>query len=150
MSTRLAKQISIRMKLKNLSVAALEREAGLKPQAVQNILRGKSKKPSAESVQAIADVLSCTVRDLIEDKGFFEEVMGSEESSSLVNDQYLHPKLWLKTVEAVNQKIAQTDVKLTTHQTLICVEEVFLHSLQKDSEEVDDAFVDWFIDLVVE
>lgn len=64
MNTSVAKQISVRMKAKNLSILMLEREAGLKNHAVRNILRGKSKRPSADILQAIADVLGCTVKEL--------------------------------------------------------------------------------------
>ncbi len=38
MSTPLAKQIFVRMKAKNLSIASLEREAGVSAHSVQNIL----------------------------------------------------------------------------------------------------------------
>ena len=65
MSTPIAKQIFTRMRAKNLTFYELQKKAGLKPHAVQNILRGKSQKPSAELLQAIARELGCTIEDLL-------------------------------------------------------------------------------------
>lgn len=66
MKSALQNQITIRMKAKALSIAVLEREAGLKINAVRDILSGQSRKPSAETLQAIANGLECSVRDLLD------------------------------------------------------------------------------------
>ena len=55
-----------KMKEAGLSVHALEKKAGLKRSAVQNILHGRSKKPSAEILFAIAKVFQCSIRELID------------------------------------------------------------------------------------
>ena len=65
MSSYLQSQIQTRMEAKKLSIYALEKKAGLKRSAARNILQGFSKKPSAEALKAIANVLECTVDDLV-------------------------------------------------------------------------------------
>jgi transcriptional regulator with XRE-family HTH domain len=53
------------MKERNLSIAALERQAGLSTHAVRNIVKGRIKRPSAQSLQAIAKALECSLTDLM-------------------------------------------------------------------------------------
>ena len=148
MSTQIAKQISTRMKAKDLSLSTLEREAGLKPRTLHNILRGKSKKPSAEIVQAIADALGCTVKDLLNKDETFQENETTESTKEALNRAYSHPQLLLETVQWINDNANQGGKTLSVKQIFTCIEEIYLHSLQKDPSKVDQDFAEWFIDLV--
>ena len=64
-------QTALQQKIQNyitthkLSVAGFERDAGLKTNVVRNILRGQSKRPTGETLQAIARMMECTVQDLL-------------------------------------------------------------------------------------
>jgi transcriptional regulator with XRE-family HTH domain len=147
--TALARQISTRMKAKNLSTTLLERDAGLKTNAVQNILRGKSKKPSAEILQAVADILGCTVKELLT-QDFFQEEEVTQPKNALLNNPYEDNSLFLEVTKLVHDKVVQKKQKFTVQQVLTCTEEIYLHSLQKDSPHVDEDFADWFIDLIEE
>jgi transcriptional regulator with XRE-family HTH domain len=149
MSTQLAKQISARMRAKSLSVTMLEREAGLKTHAVQNILRGKSKKPSAELLQAVADVLGCTVKELLESQDIFDEDEASKSKNEILESPYEYPTLLQETVKLVNEKLHNNANSISTQQALTCMEEIYLHSLQKDPSKVDQDFAEWFIELMV-
>ena len=151
MSTPVARQISARMKAKNLSIGTLEKEAGLNIHAVRNILRGKSKKPSAESLQAIADVFGCTVRDLlVEDQEIFQGNDSAELNEDLLSSTYKYPELLAETIKIVNDKIKERKQELTVQQLLSSIQEIYLHSLQKDPKKVDENFAEWFIDLIGE
>lgn len=66
MMTQLANQISMRMRAKNLSISMLEKNAGLKNHSVRNVLRGRSLRPNAETLNTIARALGCKVEDLLE------------------------------------------------------------------------------------
>lgn len=148
MSTQLAKQISIRMKARNLSVASLEKEAGLKTHAVRNILRGKSKKPSAEILQAVSDVLGCSVKDLLEDQDLFSEEQNDFiADSEFLNENYEYPKLLLETTQFVNDYISENQYEFTNQQVIKSIEEIFLYSLKKDPRKVDQTYGRWFLDL---
>ena len=57
MATALKEKIIERMEAKNFSIAELERRAGLSIHSVRNILKGRIKKPSAQSLQAISETL---------------------------------------------------------------------------------------------
>ena len=148
-----SQQVQIRMTAQNISIPVLESKAGLKTHAVRNILRGKSKNPSAFNLQAIADVLGCSVKDLLATPEVLEE--GSHAVSlekvlqatySKYDKKHLLPEV-LKTVEALLQKQRKN---LTIEQLLICVRETYLHSLQKDPTKVDREFAEWFLGLMTE
>lgn len=149
MSTQLAKQISMRMKAKNLSILALEREAGLKTHAVRNILRGNSKRPSAEIVQAVADVLGCTVKELLENQEIFQEnEEGSDSRDDLLQSPYTYPDLLVDTARHLNEELKQRKYDLTVQQVLTCLEETYLRSCRQHPEKVDKEFMKWFLNLV--
>lgn len=148
MSTALARQISTRMKAKNISILTLEREAGLKTHAVRNILRGHSKRPSAETLQAIADMLGCTVKGLLEKQGLFANDENEGSKNELLSSVYKHPNLLLDVAKLVNTKASQKS--LTVQQVFTSIEEIYLHSLHKDPRQADENFAEWFIDLIEE
>lgn len=150
MSTQIAKQISTRMRAKNLSLTTLEKEAGLRPHAVQNILRGKSKKPSAEILQAVADVLGCNVRDILYPQDPYPEEELSSSKKEFLNHPYAHPELFVETVKFVNHALKTKENPLTNEQFIKCVEEIYIQSLQKDPTMVDEEFGEWWIDLATD
>lgn len=63
MSERLVKVLRERMAAKRLNPYRLSKMAGLGADAVRDILRGRVVNPSAAHLQALADVLDCTVAD---------------------------------------------------------------------------------------
>ncbi len=150
MSTQIARQISTRMRAKNLSLTTLEKEAGVRPHAVQNILRGKSKKPSAELLQAVADVLGCNVKDLLRPKESYDEEELSSSRKEFLSHAYDNPDLFVETVQFVNAALREKENSLTIEQFMRCVEEIYIQSLQKDPNQVDEDFAEWWIDLATD
>ncbi|MBA3814382.1 MAG: helix-turn-helix transcriptional regulator [Alphaproteobacteria bacterium] len=149
----ISKQLEVRMKAKNLSIMTVESKAGLKTHAVRNILRGKSKRPSAVNLQAIADVLDCSVKDLLGAPEALQEDSQTLSLEEVLQEKYtsydkagLMPKV-VKTVESLAQK---QNKDLTVEQFLTSVREIYLHSLQKDPSKVDTDFAEWFMGLMVE
>jgi transcriptional regulator with XRE-family HTH domain len=148
MSTQVAKQISVRMKAKNLSVQSLEKKAGLKTHAVRNIIRGKSKRPSGEILQAISDVFGCTVEDLLHNQEIFQEEYFSVSKSELIIGHYDFPDLYSETVTFVNEVLKNKGIEVSIKQAFTCIEEIYLYSSKKDSRKVDKDLGDLWINLV--
>lgn len=146
MTTALAKQLSARMKAKNINVTALEREAGLNTHAALNILRGKSKEPSAKILYAIANVLGCTIPDLLDNKEIFQPT--ETTNADLFNAPYDNPHLLQEVITVVNDKVKNEKVQLTRQQAITCVEEIYLNSLQRNLETIDPEFTEWFFGLL--
>ncbi|WP_431856629.1 LexA family transcriptional regulator [Azospirillum sp.] len=62
--TDLAREIQRRMKALKLTIAELERRAGVPAGRVKNILLGKSKNPRTDTIRKIAKALGCAASDL--------------------------------------------------------------------------------------
>jgi len=148
MTTPLAKQIVTRAKAKNISVTDLGKQAGLKNHTIRNILAGQSRMPNVTVLQALSEILDCTIEDLLINQELFQEEDPSQLNEEIRNGPYDDPKLLAKVVDFVNTTIAEKNVKPTIHQVLASIEEIYLHSVQKDSGKVDEVFANWFIGLM--
>ena len=149
MMTPLARQIAARAKAKSISIATLGKEPALK-YAIRNILTGKSRKPNAEVLQAIAVILNCTIEELLTDQELFKENTPSQPKEDIRNRDFQNPKLFLEVVNLVNAKVAQHKKAPTIQQVLTSIEEIYLYSMEKNPEKVDQDFADWFIGLMEE
>lgn len=146
MTTALAKQLAARMRAKNLTVSQLERKAGINSHGALNILRGSSKRPSAEVLNAIANVLGCSISDLLSDHGLFQVTDSEKTRAELLESPYESSDLYQEVLSAVNAKIKHEKRSLTLQQTLTCVEEVYFHALQRNEKTFDPTFLDWFME----
>ena len=146
--TSIAQQIDARMKAQNLSIMSLEAKSGVKPHAVRNILTGKSKSPSAVNLQAIADVLGCSVKDLLATPAALQEKENHKSLEALLKEEHANSSLMEECVKVIEDCIQKTKKNITTAQFLTCVKEVYLHSLQKEPHQVNKEFTEWFIDLM--
>lgn len=149
MKTILAKQIYARMKAKDISTIQIEREAGLKAHAVRNILRGHSTRPGVDIVQAIARILNCAIDDLLQGQNIFTEDKKAKNREDIETQPY-HPGLLIEAIKLVDKLVAKRKQKLTNHQALTCIEETYLHSIQKGDGKVDKDFAEWFIELMID
>lgn len=146
MKSALQNQITIRMKAKALSIAALEREAGLKINAVRNILSGQSRKPSAETLQAIANVLECSVRDLL-DKEMTRVVLAPHITKN--SDDVIHewlPSLFDACVHAIQNVFDTKKYIPSAEEMFFLVKEVYFYALEKNEKQVDHKFTEWLIE----
>jgi len=148
MTTPLARQIMTRAKAKNISMNALGKESGVKDQTIRNILAGRSRRPHAEVLHALACLLDCTIEELLIDQELFQENDSSQSKEEVRNRPYQNPKLLIDIVNFVNEKVGHNNKPPTVHQILTSIEEIYLHSLQKDSQTIDQEFADWFIGLM--
>jgi transcriptional regulator with XRE-family HTH domain len=135
-------QIKTRMKNMNLSAAALERKANLKIHAVRNILLGKSKKPSGETLQAIADALECSVKDLL----------SSSENANLsfngdkITSKALNIALFLKSTDMALKLFTKKNFKPTLDLAIFLIKEIYLYSSKNNMENADENFANYLID----
>lgn len=143
---------TIRKKLNehNLSVAELERRAGLKGSAVRNILRGHSKKPNFQILQAIATVFGCEVNDLLDAEN---EVENSEKLDKKLKKKELltleDPKLFLQVGETVIASLQPKHKDITLDQLLKIIKESYAYSIKQEPKEANVRFIEWMIDKIV-
>lgn len=143
---RLSQKIKDKILTAGLSVHALEKKAGLKQSAVQNIIYGKSKKPSLHIIQAIAQVLNCTVTELLEEKDnsyLGEESIEKERATS--NFPWL-ADLFVEALNMIHMLSKKKSLFLSKEQLLSCTEEVYEYSLKNNKSAPDICFADWLIE----
>ena len=145
MSAILQKQIQRKLDEKNLTVNALEKMAGLKRSAARNLLDGYSKKPSAETLKAIADVLGCSVEDLMVPE---DARLASMPAQSNVASKITHSwneKLYVDSIKAISKKLADKKLDLKFEQVTQLAGEVYKYSLAKKTEKIDQDFINWLV-----
>lgn len=143
MESGLQKRLRNYLETTGLTVAALERKAGLKTNVARNILRGQSKRPTGETLQAIAKVMECSVNDLLEGRAAStrREVGVSPHESPLLE----HPEILSEGLECILKIAKDNNYKLRVHQIGRMLEEVYSYTLTTHPPHIDKNFVEWFV-----
>ncbi len=143
MESFLQKRIKNYLDATGLSIAALERKAGLKINVARNILQGQSKRPTAETLQAIANVMECTVQDLlgVKKERFTSDPLKTIDDSIPVEN----PDLLGSSLQCILKITKNNEYTLTLQQMLLILGEVYTYSVKKESPKIDMDFVEWFI-----
>ncbi len=125
------------MQEKNLRTSDLEKLSGIKTSGVRNILLGKTKHPKAETLQAIAEVLGCSIAELL---GKEDLTQGKTPESPKVEN----PQLLLEATKSLVSLLEKESGGLTLDQACAIIKETYVYSTQNDSKNVDQQFVKWF------
>ncbi len=143
MHTKLKDNIKQQLSTRNMSASELERRAGLKQSTLQNILYGRSKNPSIETIRSIAKELNCSIEELI-GVGNHLNSLYPEPKTETVEECLWNATLFIKAIEGVQIIIEKKNINLSKKQVLACVDEVYKYSIGV-SEEIDQRFADWVI-----
>ena len=147
MAIALKEKIIERMEAKNFSIAELERRAGLSIHSVRNILKGRIKKPSAQSLQAIAEALECSIIDLMNSSSAAEAGFPQDMDRRIKKRPLLeHPDLMLECLEKILQEIGEKKVTISIDEYFDVVKKVYLYSSREEPREVDTRFATWLIE----
>lgn len=149
----IADHLKEKMNEKGLSVHALEKQANLKRGAIQNIIYGRSRNPGIEILRTVAQVLNCSVSELI---GEDNTVAKSSSVTPLPAQPLDSPpvswnsELYLKCYKKVEELLEKKNHPLPTHQLLKYVEEVYLYSISQQKNVPEEHFVNWLINRFLE
>lgn len=83
-----------------------------------------------------------TLKDLLLDHDIFLKAGAVQSKNELLESTFKYPNLLAETFKLVSEKLKGQENRVTNQQVLTCIEEIFLHSLQKDMEQVDEKFAD--------
>lgn len=133
-SSVLQKNLEKIIKERNFHISELERKAGLKKNNIYYILKGISKKPSAEILQAVADALGITVKDLY---------TPTIEATYYLNDD--HFALMEQILKNVIEEVKLLNIELTDVDFINVFLEVFRYSKQDPKKEPDKRFINWIL-----
>ncbi len=145
---QLVRFIKHKLEQEGLSAYALEKRAGLKPSAVNNIIYGKSKNPSISVLKAISKALNCTVADLIGEETYPPQANQIATTSiSIPQDTFQNHELYTNCLLTFCSALKKRKLWLSKELILNCVDEIYLFSTKKGLKNiVDHHFVDWMIE----
>lgn len=147
MASALKEKIIERMEAKNFSIAELERRAGLSIHSVRNILKGRIKKPSAHSLQAIAEALECSIIDLMNASSAIEAGFPQDVDRRIKKRPPLdYPELMLACSEKIMEKVTEKNTKVSIDEYFEVVKKVYLYSSREEPRHVDVRFAEWLIE----
>lgn len=132
--TSLASKLKHKIRERQLSISNLEKLAGLKPSAVQNILQGKSRNPTTLTLQAICQALDCPI----------EELVGSK-SSHMQNKNPWHGTVYLEAVKIVNDIFKDKNLDITKEKALAYIEEIYNYAITDNNHCVERRFAEWLV-----
>lgn len=149
MASALKEKIIERMEAKNFSIAELERRAGLSIHSVRNILKGRIKKPSAQSLQAIAEALECSIIDLMSATSAIEAGFSHDVDRKIKKRPPLdYPELMLACSEKIMERIIEKNLvtKVSIDEYFEVIKKVYLYSSREEPRHVDIRFAEWLIE----
>lgn len=147
MTSSLKEKIIERMESKNLSIAELERRAGLSIHSVRNILKGRIKKPSAQSLQAIAEALECSIIDLMNNSPLTPSEFSSGTPGRIKKRSPLdYPNLMEECTQKVLELVRQKKLKITVDEYLEIIKKVYFYSSREEPRKLDMRFTEWLIE----
>lgn len=141
MNKALAIEIQKKIDNQRLSVNALEKEAGLKPQAIRNILLGKSKNPGAETLLAISKVLNCSVSELLGEISIYKE-----EDTYYKDEKFENLDLLLEAASHTIKECSKYKENIKTRDLFDLIYDVYRYSYNNNNQNFDEKFANWMIE----
>ena len=117
------------------SIMSLERKAGLKSNAIHHILNGKSKNPSLYTLSKIADVMGCSL----------DEIVGRKVLTSVTpNPSFMDSHLFHQIYDYVTKFITTNALEdLLVNEATHCIEEIYKYCFS--IKNFDENFAQWFL-----
>ncbi|ASX28171.1 transcriptional regulator [Rickettsia sp. MEAM1 (Bemisia tabaci)] len=132
--TVLQKNLYKFIKERNIQITELERKAELKKNSVYNIIKGISRKPSAEILQTIADTLGVLIKDLYNPNIKVNDYLGQDD---YILFQKILPEI-IKTIKKLNLVVSETEFSQTLN-------EVFNYYRPTPDESIDNKIIEWIL-----
>lgn len=134
LDTLLQKNLYKFIKERNIQITELERKAELKKNSVYNIIKGISRKPSAEILQTIADTLGVSIKDLYNPIIKVNDYLGQDD---YILFQKILPEI-IKTIKKLNLVVSETEFSQTLN-------EVFNYYRHTPDESIDNKIIEWIL-----
>ncbi len=145
MTFSIAEQLQKRLKEKNLSIREVERRADLKMNAVRNIISGVVRQPAAQTLKKIANVLDCSVDDLLQTEHVAYSSLISKNETRL-SLPLTDLDLFQRVVEVVILIAKEKGYELTIEQALNLIRGIYSFSSKKKQKDIDLDFVEWLFE----
>ena len=144
MIINLRTQIKNRIEAMDTNVRALERRAGLNIGTVNNILIGSSSNPTAETLKAIADAFDCSLDELLGRK--IKTNNDKDDNFKNLKEYKWSPELFASIITEFNKQIKDRNLSVSSDKAMFIINEVYIYSLKKNKEIVDETLIEWLLD----
>lgn len=124
----------------NIPVQAFERKAGLKLNAVQNILSGRSQNPQMSTIVAIANALGCSLDDLT--GGSIDKKIPQESKEIMLSNRTLLTDIFAY----LKDHLVTEDIERGSHQIFEAIQEIYLFSEKNNEGVLDERFAQWWLE----
>ncbi len=105
------------------------------------------------NLQTIADVLKCSVKDLLTPPNALQGYSQDLSLDKILKTKYAvqaQKDIMLEVVATVEDLAQRQNKDLTVEQFLTCIREIYLHSLQMNPSKVNAEFAEWFMGLITD
>ena len=144
MGDLIKQRLKLRLDQMDMSASSLEQKAKLSSGAVRNILLGRSKNPTINTLMAIARVLGCTVNDLAEEISpsipAFDKIKPDKEAFPW------QPDLFVKVLHTVDAHLKKRNYRANLDEFLFFAKEIYVYCMQDKNGTLDEKFTHWLID----
>jgi len=128
--------IKERLKRKGITVAEVERRAGLNKTTIQNILLGRSKNPGIEIISALAKELECSIDELISP--------ANELKKTKVMKLDWQESVFISAIQYVGHFLKKHAISSSLENVIKCATEIYAYSLKsKLQNNIDEQFAEW-------
>jgi transcriptional regulator with XRE-family HTH domain len=121
------------IELSDLTVASVERKAGIKRNSLQSVLYGRSKSPKINLLQSVASVLDCDIEEIAELPFKLKKI-----------DLPWAKELFIKIVEEVDIILTKNNVATDYSFVADIILESYKYSV-KNNYKVDIQFINWYV-----
>ncbi len=139
-ASQLQSAIKEKMSELGISVHALEKQAGLKRSAVQNILHGRSKNPSAHILHAVAKILGCNINDLLVNP---EMTSSLSQAAADTTEEPLNIALYAEAAKQASVALSEDSGTYSATQVLRYIKEIYQYSIDSNLSHIDKNFATW-------
>jgi len=131
---------------KHLKIGSLERMANMGNGALRQVFYGNSKNPGLLFVKKIADILDCSIDELVADGTKDAEI----STKSLVNirkqDLPIHSSLLTEICRISSKYIIDNSYKATLDEFFDLVKDVYIFSINKGYSKANSELIAWTFD----
>ena len=123
------------------NVTDLEKKAGLKSNAVRNILLGKSNNPGIETLISICEILNCSI----------DELVGRMTNISLEKDEEkkctpLDFDLISNSINKTYQYITINKIPISLEKFLSINAKIYYFFINRNNKKIDNDFLEWIFE----
>lgn len=146
MIASIQEQIKDQLEKQHMKVSELEKLSGLSASVIRNILSGRSNNPTLDTLLSIANVLGCSLSDLIMDH---DKSIYKNRNTDILRDnssqlEWIAPLL-LDIISYVEELFKKENYDANFEVGIYLVKEIYHYSIEKNDRKIDKGFAEWIV-----